>query len=280
MMERPFFSLAKRPRIDPIEYEVGETWVQVIPNQHLGMATIWDADILIWAATQITEAMDRGLRPNRTVRFHPYDLMKAIRRSTGGNDYVRMRAAMDRLAGTLVKTNIRAGGRRKSSSFHWLEAWSETTDEETGETLSMNMTLPDWLYQGIVTKGGILTIHEDYFLLTGGIERWLYRVARKHAGMQEQGWQFTMRQLYAKSGSKARFSNFAIDIRKVVKADNLPEYCLELHKNREGAEVIHFLRRSMLDIMDPRFEGPRHSRRRIAGGITQPGLRFSGETRN
>ena len=36
-------------------------------------------------------------------------------------------------------------------------------------------------------KGGVLTIHEDYFLLTGGIERWLYRVARKHAGQQEGG---------------------------------------------------------------------------------------------
>ena len=55
-------------------------------------------------------------------------------------------------------------------------------------------------------KGGVLTIHEDYFLLTGGIERWLYRVARKHAGHQEIGWQFTVRQLYEKSGSAARVS--------------------------------------------------------------------------
>ena len=28
------------------------------------MATIWDADILIWAATQVTEAMDRGGGPS------------------------------------------------------------------------------------------------------------------------------------------------------------------------------------------------------------------------
>jgi plasmid replication initiation protein len=57
----------------------------------------------------------------------------------------------------------------------------------------MTITLPDWLYDGVVQKGGVLTIHEDYFLLTGGIGRWLYRVARKHAGTQELGWQFTMR---------------------------------------------------------------------------------------
>ncbi len=30
------------------------------------MATIWDADILFWASTQITEALDRGLKPANT----------------------------------------------------------------------------------------------------------------------------------------------------------------------------------------------------------------------
>ena len=56
------------------------------------------------------------------------------------------------------------------------------------QSQGMTITLPDWLYQGIVERGGVLRIHEDYFLLTGGIERFLYRVARKHAGMQPDGW--------------------------------------------------------------------------------------------
>ena len=111
----------------------------------------------------------------------------------------------------------------------------------------MTLTLPDWLFEGILMKGGVLTIHEDYFLLTGGIERWLYRVARKHAGQQETGWQFTMRQLYEKSGSTSRFSDFAIDVRKVVELDSLPEYTAEIHKNEEGEEVIPFLKRDLLD---------------------------------
>ena len=55
-MERPFFSLSKKPRLTPIEYRVGDIWVEVTANPKFGMATIWDADILIWAATQITEA--------------------------------------------------------------------------------------------------------------------------------------------------------------------------------------------------------------------------------
>jgi plasmid replication initiation protein len=98
------------------------------------------------------------------------------------------------------------------------------------------LTLPQWLYHGILQQGGVLTIDPDYFLLTGGVERWMYRVARKHAGHQELGWQFTMRQLYDKSGSLARFSDLAIDIRKIVAGDHLPEYAFWMHRPQLGIE--------------------------------------------
>ena len=47
------------------------------------------------------------------------------------------------------------------------------------------------------------------------------------------------------------------------------------HKNEEGEEVIHFLKRTLLPTNDPRYETPRHPRRRIAHGITSESLRFS-----
>ena len=141
---------------------------------------------------------------------------------------------LERLTHSAVRTSIRASGKSKFASFHWLESWTEIVEEETQETKGMTITLPLWLYQGILEQGGVLTIHEDYFLLTGGLERWLYRVARKHAGKQPMGWQFTMRQLYDKSGSLARSSDFALDIRKIAASDHLPEYTLELGRNGEG----------------------------------------------
>lgn len=261
LMERPFFSLAKRPRLEPIKYHVGDTWVEVTANPTFGMATIWDADVLIWAATQVTEALDRGLPAARVIRFHPYNLLKAVRRPTGGEHYRRLRQALDRLTHTAVRTNIRGNGRKKFASFHWLESWTEVVDEATGETQGMTLTLPDWLYQGIVNRGGVLTIHEDYFLLTGGIERFLYRVARKHAGSQELGWRFTMRQLHEKSGSAARFSDFALDVRKAVEADHFPEYAADLYRNEAGEEVVSFVRRSKLSFGDPRWRPDRSPRR-------------------
>jgi plasmid replication initiation protein len=266
-MERPFFSLAKTPRLKPIEYQVGDVWVRVSANPDFGMATIWDADILIWAATQITEARDRGLPASPVIKFHPYELLKAIRRGTSGQDYRDLRAALQRLTHTAVQTNIRASGRRKFASFHWLESWSEIVDEASQETRGITIALPQWLYRGILEQGGVLTIHEDYFLLTGGLERWLYRVARKHAGRQETGWRFTMRQLHEKSGSLARFSNFAIDIRKIAKGDHLPEYALDIERNEEDEEVLHITPRAALPPEDPRAQPLRPRRRRAMRGI-------------
>ena len=86
-MERPFFSLAKKPRFTPIEYNVGDVWVEVSANSKFGLATIWDADILIWASTQITEAIDRGLTPLRTIHFHPHNLLKSIRRPSSPDSH-------------------------------------------------------------------------------------------------------------------------------------------------------------------------------------------------
>ena len=274
-MERPFFSLAKGKRTAPIDYRVGDCWVEVTANPAFGMATIWDADILVWAATQVTEAVDRGLKPARTLQFHPHNLLKAVRRPIGGDHYARLRAALERLTHTAVRTNIRAGDQKKTASFHWLDSWTELLDEATGQTRGMTITLPEWLYQGMLMKGGVLTIHEDYFLLTGGIERWLYRVARKHAGRQEGGWTFTMRQLHAKSGSSARFSDFALDVRRVVAEDALPEYAMSLRRNPEAEETVAFIRRSLLSVHDPRFRSERSPRRRQNQYTASPALGFT-----
>jgi plasmid replication initiation protein len=61
-MERPFFSLSKSKRMKPIEYvnENDGIFVTVQPHQDYGMATIWDADVLIWAASVLCDMKNRG----------------------------------------------------------------------------------------------------------------------------------------------------------------------------------------------------------------------------
>ena len=54
--------------------------VEAVPEH--GMATIWDADVLIWAATQIVEARDAGLRTSRLMAATPYEILTFIGRGT------------------------------------------------------------------------------------------------------------------------------------------------------------------------------------------------------
>ena len=76
--KRPFFSLAKAKRTSPIHYESGDVRVEVFAVPEHGMATIWDADILIWAASQIVEARDAGLRTSRLGGYAPPPAQKLL----------------------------------------------------------------------------------------------------------------------------------------------------------------------------------------------------------
>jgi hypothetical protein len=65
LMAYPLFSLAKAKRVIPIDFRAGTIGIRVETVPEHGMATIWDADVLIWAASQIVEARDAGLKTSR-----------------------------------------------------------------------------------------------------------------------------------------------------------------------------------------------------------------------
>ena len=257
-MERPFFALDKNGRQQEIEYTSpdGKTWVNVSANPKYGMATIYDADILIWCASQYMELINQGMECiPQTIRFQPYDLLRAIGRNTSGRDYERLRAALERLKATTVKTNIRAGGRRKTTMFGWLDSWTEIVDKETGQSKGMTITPPRWFYEGVLMKGGVLAIHRDYFQLTGGYERWLYKVVRKHAGQQENGCFMAMQTLHQKSGTTREYRKFKADLKRIAARNELPEYHLEWIADTEGGEpTLFMIRRSRLHHTDPGFK--------------------------
>ncbi|WP_048649049.1 replication initiator protein A [Nitratireductor soli] len=226
LMERPFFSLAKTPRTKPILYKAADVEVQVFGMPEHGMATIWDADLLIWAASQIVAAENDGFATSRFFRFTPYHLLRAIGRPTGNRQYVLLKAALARLQSTVIATTIRNGLHWRRRQFSWINEWEELTTR-AGRVEGMEFVLPEWFYNSVVDRSLVLAIDPAYFRLTGGIERWLYRVARKHAGRQPEGWAFEVSHLHQKSGSLARPSDFALDLRRIAARQRLPGYRLE-----------------------------------------------------
>ena len=234
-MERPFFSLAKAKRIAPILYEAGGVRVEVFAVPEHGMATIWDADVLIWAASQIVEAENLGFKTSRFLRFTPYQLLTAIGRETGQRDYKLLKGALTRLQSTVIRTTIRQGEHWRRHQFSWINEWEECVTRN-GRVEGMEFVLPDWSYRGVTDRSLVLTIDPAYFRLTGGIERWLYRVARKHAGRQPRGWIFEFAHLHEKSGSLMRVSDFALQLRRIVPRQPLPGY--RLHIERKGRREL------------------------------------------
>ncbi len=239
LMAYPFFSLAKSRRTVPIDYRVGEVTIRVEGTAEHGIATIWDADVLIWAASQIVEARDAGIPTSRLMNATPYEILKFIGRGTSLRDYQRLKAALDRLQSTSVATSIRSPAGRRLHRFSWLNEWRERADTH-GIPQGIELILPDWFYAGVLDAALVLTLDPAYFRLKGGIERWLYRLVRKHAGRQPEGWRFDFRHLYRKSGSAARFSDFACDLRALVTRQSLPGYVLGIDRLAGGTELLIF----------------------------------------
>lgn len=244
-MERPFFSLSKRKRLKPIEYESRDgIFVKVTANSEFGMATIWDADVLIWAASVLNELRKRGQNDlPRTLHFHPYELLKTIHRETGGREYKLLRESLGRLQSTTVVTNIRVSRGKKHRQFSWIEGWTDLQDEKTEASRGMTLTLSEWFYEGILMDGGLLAIDPVYFSITGGRERWLYRVARKHAGgAGPEGFAISLPVLFEKSGAEGPYRRFKFEMQAIVRYNALPGFELALEFGK-GEPLLRMTRR-------------------------------------
>jgi plasmid replication initiation protein len=239
LMAYPFFSLAKSKRITPIDFRAGTVTIRVEAVPEHGMATIWDADVLIWAASHLVEARDAGLKTSRLMAATPYEILTFVGRGTSVRDYDRLKAALDRLQSTTVMTSIRQPTERRRHRFSWINEWKETADVH-GNARGLELILPDWFYSGVLNEALVLTIDRAYFDLTGGLERWLYRLVRKHGGRQAGGWSFDLVYLHAKSGSLSPLKHFAYDLREIVRRQTLPGYQLVITRDPRGAERLNF----------------------------------------
>lgn len=239
LMAWPFFSLAKSKRIQPIDFRMGEVSILVEATAEHGMATIWDADVLIWIASQLVEARDAGRPTSRLIAATPHEIMRFTRRSTGKIGYERLKAALDRLQSTSIATSLRQASARRRHRFSWLNEWRERLDDG-GRATGIEMIIPDWFYEGVLDRALVLTIDPAYFRLTGGLERWLYRIVRKHGGRQQGGWSFDIEHLWLKSGALSPYKRFAFDIRNIVRRQSLPGYALSLD-HPLGRERLNFV---------------------------------------
>ncbi|WP_336975326.1 replication initiator protein A [Sphingobium aromaticiconvertens] len=244
-MERPFFSLSKRKRLKPIDYVSPDRkiTVHVSANSEYGLATIYDLDILIYCASVLIEHKRRGANDiPQTLHVVPYDMLKTLKREVGGRAYDLLGNALDRLQSTTVKTNIRSGD-AVETTFSWIDSHSQLKDR-SGNVRGMRITLAKWFYDGVLMEGGVLAIDPAYFSLTGGRERWLYRVARKHAGgAGSDGFAISMPTLFEKSGAEGDYRRFKFEMTKIARENDLPGYALRVEQRDDAEPLLRMTRR-------------------------------------
>ncbi len=235
-MEHPFFSLSKNPDRRIRHYEHNGLHVTVAPSAY-GLATIWDKDVLIYAVSQLVEALNQGRTISRTVHLKAYDLLVATNRHTGGRSYQRLKEAFRRLRGTTIETDIQTNGVRISRGFGLIDGWKIVEkSKKDGRMVAVELNLSEWLYNAVLARE-VLTLDRDYFRLDGGLERRLYELARKHCGNQAR-WTVSMELLHKKSGSTDVLKRFRAAVKRLVLADSLPGY--RLRYEPDGDQITFY----------------------------------------
>ena len=225
-MEFPFFALQKRPLLMPLIYQDGNVSIRISPGER-GIATIWDKDVLIYLSSLINSKIERGEEVSRTVRIAAYDLLRVTRRHTGKNGYQEIYDALFRLRSTTITTDIQSGGERETRGFGWIDSFRILTKENKAGNRVMQgleITLNDWTFRALVKDRRVLAINPAYFDLTGGLERRLYEIARKHVGRQAE-WKVSLLLLAKKCGTMQRnLRRFKFDLKELAELDRLPDY--------------------------------------------------------
>lgn len=240
IMEYPYLSLSKN-RTAPINYERkisnGVVKIKVSCHPPHYMASIYDWDIVMFVESKIQDIINSNSDiPPRTLVIPRHELLKALHKHDGNKQNKDLHASLTRLKTTVIETSVRNED-RKYDCFGWLDSWGYTERKDIKE---IKITISQWLYDGICQKGALLKVRPEYFELTSGLKKFLYRTARKHVGTQNDSWTLTLETLYEKSAIERDLRKFKYDLKKIVSDNDIPGYLLEWIEE-EGKISVRFI---------------------------------------
>ncbi len=253
LMDVAPFSLSKKSSKGVLKYELKDSLITVEGGAESGMATVFDYDIFLNMVSYLAEEVQqfrrdekKGLRPSlppKVYRPNASQILKFCRRSDGGKSYEDLEAALDRLTNTTIKVvNLSGGKRRAVDSRPLIGGYSVVSRTGANKIDLIEITIPDWVYTSVVRNEAtlpLLTLHQDYFLISSGLGRFIYRLARKAAGKSPA--KYYVREVHERSGSTQEFRKFAYDLREFVsrtQAFPMPEFDLSFEEGKEGMLLL------------------------------------------
>jgi len=252
-MEFPFLALSK-DRISPIIYESEDRTQKVVISGHRGhfLASIYDWDIILVVAGKIQEILNKSEIPTHTITIPRHELLKALHKQGGKKQQKDLEKSLARLQLTGIETTVNNKDFRHKAGFGFIDRWGYTERKNDREARIVQITLSPWLYELCCAQGSLLKSSISYFDITSGLKKFLYRTARKHAGNNKEGWEFSIKKLYEKSGSEREFKKFKNDLKSTVIDNDIPDYSMEwVEKN--GKSFVVF-KRSKIHEIDRKIE--------------------------
>lgn len=244
LMDSPFLALSKN-RKKPIIYESLDGTRKTIISCHSNhyLASIYDWDIIVFVAGKIQEILNSMSDiPPRTITIPRHEILKALHKHNVNTQQKELEKSLHRLKRTAIDTTIHNEDGRYKSDFGFIDSWDYTERKDKRE---IRITLSQWLYDLICTKGALLKVDNAYFDITSGLKKFLYRTARKCVGLQES-WEFSTSTLHEKSGSEQEFKKFKSDLKYAVLDNDLPEYTVKWVIKGKQTYVV-FGRRQKID---------------------------------
>jgi hypothetical protein len=247
-MEHPIFSLSTKPDRSIRQYEHNGIKITITPSV-LGLATIHDKDILIYCISQLVAKMNAGEKLYKALRLKAYDLLVSTNRKTDGRGYEQLEAALDRLSGTRIKTNLRTNKKLKKEGFGLIDSWQVERNMKSERMSEMIINRSDWVFDAVLGHE-ILTLSRDYFRLRKPLERRVYELGRKHCGHKDE-WSISLELLKKKCGSESEDSEFRRLLGTICRENalhgHMPDYSLTI----EGDNVRFVNRKSMKPLPSP-----------------------------
>ena len=243
----------KRPNAI-IRYDLPDGHVQVY-SAAIGMASVFDYDLVLMAISNLTEAMNKyregkGEKPGQIFRPNVGDIIKFCRKENGGNQRQFIVGALERLSTTHVgiKRTTKANGTPETidEGENLIGPFKVVSVSGSKKIKYVEIKIADWMYEEITrgSKPDVLTVHPDYFLHESGISRFLYRLARKAAGKDSAVWGFDL--IFTRSGSTGSLKEFSRALRKIIEANDVPEYDLAEEPGQRGPK-LRMIHRSQAD---------------------------------
>jgi len=255
LMDVAPFTISKNRRNAGIRYELNDCIITVDGSAEHGLATVFDYDIFLHMMSYLAEETRRyrieeskGRRPDlppRVYRPSAAHILTFCRRSSGGKQYKSLEAALDRLAGTRVKiVPLYGGKRREIVNVPLIDKYRVVSQTSNGHIDHVEIYIPSWVYDSVVREKGapqILTLNPDYFLISLGLGRMVYRLARRAAGRGEA--RYSIEEVHKRSGSPQALPQFTQMLKQLVANSNtvpFPDYDLKLVEGRNG-QLLHML---------------------------------------